>query len=154
MTKLLMTVFFLINLLFLKCQNQNTDKNINEDIAFISLQSHYNKTDKFSYQLINNTSNNYQYYVGLEANFKNTWNEVLIDIDPSAPDKSAIIKSLLPNQNKTEAFLLLKFFPAQTDTTAKENNTLEITGYRFVLNYSLKNKNEFKQKYSKSFLVD
>ena len=75
-------------------------------------------------------------------------------MDISAPDKAAIVKTLLPQEDKKTSFHLLNYFPLKTDTNSPENNILKITSYRFVLNYRLKSESDFKQKPSKSFLVD
>ncbi len=121
-----------------------------EDIEFINLKPDYNKTDKFSYQIINHTTNNYEYYVGLESFYNKSWYEVVIDVDSSAPDKSAILKNLLPNQDQKDSFYLTNYFTAKPNSSGIDLKDIK---YRFILNFRLKNQSDFIQKYSKDFLV-
>ena len=139
----------LLSILCFNCHTQDK-KVISEDIELINLKSDYNRTDKFSYQLINHTENNYEYYVGLEVFSNNSWDEVVIDVDSSAPDKSAIVKNLLPKQDKKDSIYLTNYFTLKSDNTVID---LKVSKYRFILNFCLKNQVDFTQKYSKDFLV-
>lgn len=149
MKKILILFYFFFSVLFFKCQSAS------EDIQFSNIKTSYKNGETFSYQLRNNLKDTFDYYVGLEAFFNNYWQEILLDIDTSAPDKGAIIKILLPNQNKNETYIVFKKKSnLKIDNGVTEDDILKIKSYRFVLNYRLKSESDFTQQYSQSFLVD
>lgn len=146
MKKILILFFF--SILFFKCQSTS------EGIRFSNIKTSYKNGEKFSFQLGNNLKGTFEYYVGIEAFFNNSWQEILLDIDTSAPDKAAIIKILLPNQNKKETYKgFKKKSNLKIDSRVTEDDVLKIKSYRFVLNYRIKNESDFKQQYSVSFFV-
>ena len=149
MKKILILFYFLFSILLLKCQS------VSEGVQFSNIKTSYKKGEKFSYQLRNNLKDTFQYYVGLEAFFNNSWQEILLDVDNSAPDRGAIIKILFPHQNKNETYIVFKKKSNQKiNPRVTGDNILKITNYRFVLNYRLKNESDFKQHYSEGFLVN
>lgn len=148
------TLLFFTTFLFPKCQSNEHKNVITKDVNITSPKLNYERGDEFSYNIINNKSSNLQYYVGLETYFKNSWIEVILDIDSTAPEKAAIIKTLQPNQSKTEVFSLLHYFKLNQKSNLDLWLNLKFKNYRFVLNYSTDNNNEFLQCYSNSFSIN
>ena len=58
------------------------------------------------YSVTNNGQQTCYYYISLEQNNNNKWEEIALDIDNDAPEKAAVVRKLAPKKNQTGIYLL------------------------------------------------
>lgn len=124
-----------------------------KSIYFSDIKGFYYRDKPISYKIVNNLKFKLYYYVGLEGFFDNNWQLVVDDIDPDAPEKAEIIKTIESGTVKIETHGPLHFFNDTTIGAVPEENKINIKKYRLILNYKSKNNELDSFCYSKEFNV-
>ena len=121
-------------------------------IVFLNIKSKYNLHDKISVTFRNNSDTTYQFYIGVDGFYNNSWHPAIKDIDPSAPDRAAIVKLILPNRTVEVFGGPLSFLSTPINPT-HDSDKIKVKSFRFVLFYRLKNDTDFEKIYSTEFTI-